>query len=66
VIKLRLVIDPALQIVLSLLTGWLDRLEREAVAYLIASGATSSAARRTPQCSISERVIVSEVGRGME
>jgi hypothetical protein len=34
--KLRLVIDPAaLQIVLGVLTGWLDRREREAVAYLI-------------------------------
>ena len=32
----RLVIDPAaLQIVLGVLTGWLDRREREAVAYLI-------------------------------
>jgi hypothetical protein len=34
--KLRLVIDPAaLQIVLFVLTGWLDRRERKAVAYLI-------------------------------
>jgi putative transposase len=34
--KLRLVIDPAaLQIVLGVLTGWLDRREREAIAYLI-------------------------------
>jgi hypothetical protein len=34
--KLRLVIDPAaLQMVLCVLTGWLDRREREAVAYLI-------------------------------
>ncbi len=33
---LRLVIDPAaLQMVLSVVTGWLDRREREAVAYLI-------------------------------
>ncbi len=33
---LRLVIDPgAVQIVLGVLTGWLDRREREAVAYLI-------------------------------
>ena len=34
--KLRLVIDPAtLQMVLGVLTGWLDRRERQAVAYLI-------------------------------
>jgi hypothetical protein len=34
--KLNPVIDPtALQMVLSVLTGWLDRQERESVAYLI-------------------------------
>jgi hypothetical protein len=34
--RLRLVIDPAaLQMVLMVLTGWLDRRERHAVAYLI-------------------------------
>jgi hypothetical protein len=34
--KFRLVIDPAvLQLVLSVLTAWLDRRERDGVAYLI-------------------------------
>ena len=42
-------IDPAaLQIVLGVLTGWLDRRERGAVAYLIdTSGASSRSSSRT-------------------